>query len=200
MSIRKILNEYRTDIGDARVLITKLAAVPTLVAKEQDFLYNAVFLKTFVAWEKFLEATMVAYLLSKRGVNGGRAAKYSRPRDEQHATKMLIGTQKYVDWANQEIVIRLAKIYLVDGEPFASAFAGIHTDLIDLKTIRNSIAHISTTTSQPLDALASRLLTQTIVAAKPSQILLALTAGTAQTHFDRYLALLDSAAEVICNP
>ena len=200
MSIRKALSGYRNEITESRTLLVKLAAVPALNPKEQDFLYNAVFLKTFVAWEKFLESTVIAYLLNKRGVNGIRAAKYARPVNEEHAGKMLIGTQKYVDWANQEIVSRLARIYFVNGEPFASAFAGIYTDLVDLRTIRNSIAHISTSTSQPLDALASRLLARTIAGATPKQILLAQVAGTATTHFERYLALLDSAANVISNP
>lgn len=200
MSIRVALQGYRSDITEAKILLTKLAALPTLDANEQDFLYNASFLKTFIAWERFLESTMIGYLLSKRGVNGGRVAKYARPTNEDHAGKMLIGTQKYVDWANQEIVGRLARIYFVNGEPFASAFAGIHTDLIDLKTIRNSIAHISTTTSQPLDALASRLLARTIAGATPKQVLLVQVTGSAETHFERYLALLDSAATVICNP
>jgi hypothetical protein len=203
VSIRLTLAAYRAEIAACKTLLTKLAGHP-FSASELEFLRNAVFFRTFIAWEMLLESMMVKYLLNREGINGNRAKKYSRPKDTAHANRMLIGTQKYVDWANQEIVLRLAKIYFVNGDPFNTALSGIHTDLTDLKTIRNSIAHISTTTSQALDALASRLLGHVMVGAKPQQILLATAPAPPGaipiSFFDYYLQTLDAAANVLASP
>ena len=79
-----------------------------------------------------------------------------------HAHRILIGTQKYVDWSNPEIIRRLCNLFFDPSNPFDTYIASINTDLFDLKTIRNAAAHLTSTTSQQLDSLATRKLKRAV--------------------------------------
>jgi hypothetical protein len=110
---------------------------------------------------------------------------------------MLIGTQRYVDWANPETVVKLANLYLKDGEPFNTNLKSIQSHLSDLKTIRNSCAHLSSTTSAQLDSVASRLLGKPVSGVSVTDLLTATDPNGQQdeTILDRYLAYVDACAE-----
>jgi hypothetical protein len=88
---------------------------------------------------------------------------------------------------------------LANGEPFESVLASIHSDLLDLKTIRNAAAHVSTTTVQPLDALASRKLQRNISGIAAAAFLLSTdpTSRSGSTIFEGYTSVLDTAAQRI---
>jgi hypothetical protein len=85
---------------------------------------------------------------------------YLTPVDEDHAKQVLIGTQKYVDWSNPDIVRRLSKLYFGNINVIDSGIAPIHSDIFDLKIIRNSAAHLSSTTVSKLQGLKNRLFGQ----------------------------------------
>jgi len=125
---------------------------------EIEFLVASAFLKLFIAWEGFLETSFIAYLTGEESLDGGPLIKYANPVDETHAHKILIGTQKYVDWANNEVVNRISALYFENAEPYSTSLNSIGRDLSDLRIIRNASAHISSTTQTKLDAVASRIL------------------------------------------
>ena len=70
---------------------------------------------------------------------------------------MLIGTNRYFDYANHELVRRVVLLYFQNGYPFEPNLSAIHSDLADLRTMRNSSAHISSSTQIVLDGLAQRI-------------------------------------------
>ena len=124
----------------------------------RKFILENAFLKTFVAWEEFLEKSFIHYLMGRESLDGVNVNRHAYPIDDEHALIMIIGTKTYLDWGNPEIVRRTSDIYFENGNPFNSVIASINQELLDLRTIRNSTAHISSTTQVKLDSVASRLL------------------------------------------
>ena len=155
----------------------------------------------FIAWESFLEETFVLYLMGHRSAVGRSAVCYATPTSLQHAHSVLIGTQKFVDWANPEIVRKLAKIYFANGEPIDPVLGAIQSDLLDLKTVRNASAHLTSTTGKSLDALASRKLGRSCAKITVSDFILSTDPNSSGggSVLDSYTLVLDAGAENIAN-
>jgi hypothetical protein len=126
--------------------------------EEIEFLVTSAFLKFFIAWESFLEKSFVSYLTGEESLDGNQLVRYASPVDEKHAHRILIGTQNYVAWSNNETVNKIAGLYLENSEPYLTSLNSISRDLSDLRVIRNASAHISSSTQTKLDAVASRVL------------------------------------------
>jgi len=122
------------------------------------FIIESSFLKMFIFWEEFLEKSFLCYINSDTSLQVPPPIIYVSPQDVEHAGRMLIGTQKYVDWANQEIVKRLACLYMENGAPYKIALDSISTELSELKNIRNRAAHSSSTTNTSFLAVQRRVL------------------------------------------
>lgn len=172
-----------------------------LTKSEQAFVVESAFLRMFIAWETLLESAFIQYLLGAASGKGRIAQRHAVPQNGTHAHELLLGTQKYVDWANPEIVRTLAKLYFANGEPIGQVVASIQSDLFDLKTVRNAAAHLTNTTGHRLDAVASRRLSRTTSGISVTDFLLSLDPNvtTATTILDGYLGQLDVAAENIAN-
>ena len=162
----------------------------------QSFTVKSAFINIYVSWEYFLEQSFLGYLVGELTINGNQVQAYVQPQNTDHANKMLIGTQKYVDWSNPEIIVRLADLYFRNGDPFHTVINSIKTSLFDLKTIRNSCAHISTTTSAQLTSLASRLLNVNTTSIQVSNLMLSIdpNGNGTDTILDMYLQILDASA------
>lgn len=168
--------------------------------EEIEFLVTSAFLKLFIAWEGFLERSFVAYLTGAVSLDGNILTKYASPIDEAHAHKILIGTQKYVDWANNEIVNRIAGIYFEGADPYMTALNSIARDLSDLRIIRNASAHISSTTQIKLDAVASRVLGITATGISVSDFVTRMSnEDSTKTILQMYQLKLDITAENIAH-
>ena len=169
---------------------------------QRDFIIESSFLKFFISWENFLENSFLDFLLGEPSIRGTVILRHANPIDRSHAHKILIGTQKYVDLANPEIVRRLSKLYFDNTNPIETVISSIQTDIFDLKTIRNAAAHISSTTSHEIDALATRKLQRQCINFTVSQLILAFDPAAAvntQTFLTTYTNLLDAAADNIAN-
>lgn len=163
------------------------------------FISESSFLKIFISWESFLEDSFIKYLQGTPSINGVHPIKYASPTSIDHAQKIVIGTQKYVDWSNPEIVRKLASIFFDTGYVFNTHISSINAELMDLRTIRNAAAHLSSTTSQKLDSLSTRLLRRHCVNIKVGELIFEINPDTNNTLLDDFLSLLDIAAENIAN-
>lgn len=206
MPIGGALNTFRIEVATFNGYITRAFTQNTsgayvLSSSERAFIVDSAFLRMFIAWEVFLEEVFVRYLLGHTSTAGKGAQRLALPPNDQHAIELLIGTQKYVDWANPEIVRKLAKLVFINGDPILPIIGSIQTDLFDLKTVRNGAAHLTSTTSKQLDALASRKLGGARVNIAVSDFLSSVDPGSASgaTILAGYLALLDAAADNIAN-
>jgi hypothetical protein len=203
MSLADSLSDFRSDVDKINGYINlayEQSSAGNYIRSDQEieFLVTSAFLKLFIAWESFLEKSFVTYLTGGSSIGGTRPTKYANPIDQEHAHKLLIGTQKYVDWANNEIVNRVAVLYFENGEPFKTALDSISTDLSDLRTIRNASAHISSTTQKKLDAVASRVLGNTTTGTNVSDFIMKISLEDAsKTVLQMYQLKLDITAENI---
>lgn len=173
-----------------------------VAANLRKFINESAFLKMFVAWETFVESSFIDYLINEESILLRRPAKWATPIDRKHANQIIIGNQKYMDWSNPEIVRTVSKIFFHQGYVFDTALSAINADLMDMKTIRNSAAHLSSTTSDKLDGLATRILGTPCVNYTAYQLLFTndpRSGAAAQNVLDRYLTLVDIAAEQIAN-
>ena len=183
---------FNTDVGGAYIYSQP----------QRDFIIEASFLKVFISWENFLENSFLDFLLGEPSIRGTIITRHVTPTDRNHGHKILIGTQKYVDWANPEIVRRLSKLFFENTNPIETVISSIQTDIFDLKTVRNAAAHISSTTSHEIDALATRKLQRQCINFTVSQFILAFDPSAAvntQTFLTSYTNLLDAAADNIAN-
>ncbi|MFH1033035.1 MAG: hypothetical protein V1806_00885 [Pseudomonadota bacterium] len=136
----------------------------------------------------------ILYMLGNSSPKGGHVTRFALPQSETQAHQMIIGTQRYVDWANPDIVRKLSQIYFDNGEPINSAVSSIYTDLVDLKNIRNAAAHLSSTTSKSFYGVVSRRLGLINPGISVSDYLLSLDSSysTTTTILEHYLSLLDA--------
>ena len=122
------------------------------------FMTEAVVVRLHIAWERYLEESFLGYLMGLPSATGKRVATYLTAPSAEHARRVLVGTQKYVDWGNPEIVVRLANLYLEAGGPYSTALPAVQTDLFDLRVIRNAAAHLSSSATLELGKVALRKL------------------------------------------
>lgn len=201
MSTNDVLNQYRNSVVDARQYVSdafKQNPDGTYVYDEahRGFIIDAAIMKFFIAWETFLESIFKCYLLGERTTDGTLVATQVIARNEQHAGKLLVGINKYFDWANPEYVCSLSKLYLEENNPIDCSLKSIFSDLRDLRTIRNAAAHMTETTKKPLEGLAQRKTGRMQVGIKPYAFVLMIESGT-KTYWDYYQQILDIAAENI---
>ncbi len=200
------LSTYRVSVAEANSFIVLAFQQGddgnyTLPQNQREFIIDSAYLKLFIAWETFLETSFIQYMLGEPSILGNAITRYVQPTDEQHANSLLIGTQKYVDWSNPDIVKRLCNLHFASGNPFDTFISSIRTDLFDLKTIRNAAAHLTSTTRKQLDSLGTRKLKRPCKNLKVSDILFAVDSDSAanETILTTYLNKLDVSAEGIAN-
>ena len=148
MSLEDSYIKFETGVRFVNDLISNAHNEPVVV-NIKDFIVESAFLKMFIYWEAYLEEALIKYLSDDTGLENPLPRKYLSPIDASHAKKMIIGTQKYVDWANVEIVKRISNLYIENGAPFNVSLSSIQNSLNDLKIIRNNTAHTSSTTIEP---------------------------------------------------
>jgi hypothetical protein len=202
MSLSISLNRYRAEVTKANDFINNAHKVNQngyfIVPKiERDFITSASFLVFFMAWEKFLEESTIKFMRGRKTISGNSIIRYVKPTSDDHAHLLLRGTNKYVDWSNPNIVKRLANLVFAAGNPINSVLSSVESDVSDLKTIRNAAAHLSSTTSRQLDALATRKLRTPCININVAELILHADPDAVLpdvTLFDSYKTLLDAAA------
>lgn len=204
MSLTQSLAAFRTGMAQASNMVSAAhrldaAGQSLFSAAEREVITVAALLHSFKAWEGFLEVAFSKYLIGRPSIEGRRPKKFAKPKDLASAQSMIIGVMKYFDYANHENVKRMSKIYFQNGEPFDNNLSAITTDLSDLRVMRNSAAHISSTTQAALEALAQRLFTVPQPNITLYDLLLRIdpTSPTGETIFASYQRKLDVTAELI---
>lgn len=196
-----LLIDFRNGMALSRRLIaaahvTDATGAYLWAEADRQIVVEAAFLRVFIAWETIQESAFIEFMMGSPSAAGNVVQCFVQPRDKSHATKVLIGVGRFVDWSTPDPVRKLAGNFLVNGEPFESVLASIHSDLTDLKTIRNAAAHLTSTTAQPLDGLASRKLQRAVSGISAATLLLSPdpTSTSGSTIFESYALMLDAAA------
>lgn len=196
--LRESFDFVERTIADAHV--TDSAGVFIHPLGFRSFIVEAAVVKLFVAWERYLEQSFLSYLMGFPSTRGTVVVKYLTAPTLEHTAKILVGTQKYVDWGNPEILVRLAGLHFEPADPFSVVIPNLLSDLFDLRAIRHAAAHLSTTTSAQLDAVALRRLKRPSVDATVYHLVTAEDPSAAPlTVLQSFRVQLSSAAEAIAN-
>lgn len=162
----------------------------------------AAFLNLFIAWERFIESAICDFMMGESTLGGAVPIRYVNPTNREHSDKIILHTMRYFDCANHDNVRKVANLYFQNGFPFETAMNSINVDLADLRTIRNSCAHISSTTKYALEGLASRILGRPRPGISVYDLLLSIdprVQGNATTVYASYRDKLLAAASLIAN-
>ncbi|MBP2563684.1 hypothetical protein J2766_000243 [Agrobacterium tumefaciens] len=145
-----IANAHRTDAAGANIF----------PQRDREQITVAAFLNLFIAWEEFIEAAFGDFMMGEATVGGNQPVKFVSPPTRDHSTGMVIHTHRFFDFAHHDNVRKLASLYFQGGYPFEPTLSSITAELQDLKTIRNSCAHMSSSTRRALESLAGRIMAQ----------------------------------------
>ena len=128
--------------------------------RDREQITAAAFLNQFVAWEEFIESALADFMTGEAGVSGRVPTRFVSPSDREHSLRMIVHTHKYFNYSNHEGVRKLAGLYFEYGHPFETSLRSIDAQLGELRVIRNACAHLSSTTTRALEAVAGRIFGQ----------------------------------------
>lgn len=162
MPLADMLTAFRAEITQCDDLIARVHAVDAagnaiLPLLDRKQITVAAFLNMFIAWETFLESAFAAYMTGEATTTGRLPVRYVSPPNTDAAKAMVIGAQRYFDYGNHENVKKVARMFFQNGDPFEPHISSLIGDLADLRTMRNSSAHVTSTTQTALESLAVRL-------------------------------------------
>ena len=117
------------------------------------------------------------------------------------ARKLVIGINRYFDYANHQNIVKMVNQYFASGYPYEPHLSAIHSDLNDLRTMRNASAHISTTTQAALEALFLRIFGAPSAGINLYNLLTSIDprSGIGATVFETYKIKLLVTADLISN-
>lgn len=161
---------------------------------------EAIFFRAFRAYENFLEDVFVLYTLEKPTLRGTVSKSYIQAENFNHARELLRSGKRFLDWTNPETVIERAETFVKGGGTIKSVVASAKQDLLDMKAVRNHIAHNSEESRAPFEKLIRRVRgTTPIRPLLPGDHLLAQVQGgpSGRYYLDYYLDRLSEIAEAI---
>ena len=199
---KKIFNSFNYQITKSFSLIKSMEGVGStkinskLQIKQAEF-YEIVelsFIKIFIAWEQFLEAIFIRHLVSR---GNSRVKSYINAKSLNHAYQIVKENRPYPDWTNRDTVLRKANLFLKNGEPYKTTLNSISSDLEDIKTIRNSIVHMSNNSQEKLKSLIRSSLSMSPSGISAGKFLLNIKNKPGENYIEHYSNILISAAKDI---
>ena len=159
---------------------------------------EAVYFRLFRAFENYLEDVFVLYVMQARSIRGKTYASYLRPKNYAHARELLRSGKPFLDWANPEVVIERSEIYIQSGGPIKATLSSVTNDLLDMKAIRNHIAHNSEESRSTFHRRVRRT-RGTLPPARysPAEHLLAQNGSSGVYFLEYYMQRLSNVADLI---
>lgn len=164
-----------------------------------EMIIELAFLRSFLAWERFLEESFILYLLGKKSPTGFKPKRYVLPKNYKHALEISSADASYADWTSTEIVIKRAERFFNRGDPYASSLKIRTAKFNDVRTLRNAIAHSSIYSRDRFRKLVRRELTYYPAGLTPGGFLnTGLPALKSRSFLEDYLdIILESAKDII---
>lgn len=108
-----------------------------------NLIVETAFLRSFMAWEVFLEETFIRYMLGESAPSGFAPTRFMFPRDSSHAKDFIFNNRGYGDWSDPVSVASRARMIFEQGEPYSDSLMSSVNSLSNMKVIRNAVAHWS---------------------------------------------------------
>lgn len=196
--IRFVLEELKLEVQRSNQL---LAAVRTrgLPFFQVEQIAELSYLKSYLAWETFLEESFIRLLQGAHTLSGRQAPRHANPISLDHARNLLIGLEKggrYSDWTRRSKVTDRANLLFKDGKPFVGPLQAAARDLDDMAMLRDCIAHRSEFVRKNFGKVVQRRLG---VAQRmhPGRFLLRTRPGTTENHLEFFSHMIIVVAEQV---
>lgn len=159
--IRRLKDSERLSNAGNRWLTYSFPAPPRFTVRHRDYLAEMAFLKSYIAWELFLEESFVLYLLGKTAPSGVRPYRTIVPSTRDVAEKIFIPESKsFADWTVTDFILRRAeKCFKKGTDPYSVPLKRYDNALKEIKSIRNAIAHASLSSQEKFKQVARDRLT-----------------------------------------
>lgn len=109
-----------------------------------ELLAESLFFAAYRSFEGFFREIFILYCLEKQSSKPPKVKSFLKPKNFEHAEKMIKSSMEYLDWTRTEHIINRAEMYLDhDGHPVKLPITTHQQQLKNFKKIRNHIAHNS---------------------------------------------------------
>jgi hypothetical protein len=157
--LKHTLKDCRATLRDCRTFAASAhawslpGAVPRISKKERDWITEHTFLRAFLALEAFLEESFVLYAAGRKPPRGRPPNRLTLPPSREVAEEWVIPEgRRYASWAADHVSSR-AERFFRNGQPFTAILRGNQNALSDARTIRNAIAHDSSSAQEKFENL-----------------------------------------------
>ena len=160
-SLRASLNVFVRSVNESRRLavdahawaLPKAGTKRPMISKaRRDSMVELAFLRSFLAWETFLEESFVLYLSGQKPPRGRAPTRYAFPPSLNDATDWVVPErQDYATWTEPSRIARRAERFFRGGSPFAPVLRSHQSVLDDSRFLRNAIAHASAPAQQKFE-------------------------------------------------
>lgn len=196
--LSNVLKEIERQIDSSQNLITKVrnSGMPRI---QVEIIVELAFLRIFIAWENFLEESFIRYLVGAKSPFGYSPKRFVNPPTMKIAINLVLAEREYIRWNSASEVITRSEIYFRNGEPYKNVLQGAITDLDEMNTIRNRIAHKSATSKKKFNNFVRRKFGYGKRGMTPGRLLLTLISPpTSRTTFlDHYVGIIKAASRMI---
>jgi len=147
-------NQTRFSSGPGR------PAAGSLSRRQLCLTTEGIFFAAYRAFEGLVQDVFLLYCQGKPTLGGKRPHSYLNPKDFKHAEELIQSSMRVLDWTAPDELVRRSELYLKDGYPVKNVLTANRAVLLDMKRIRNHIAHNSReSASQYLKVLRAVLAT-----------------------------------------
>ena len=202
------LLRYRTAIfartAKAKELLNGFLPAPSESESDDkmaDAVFEALFLRQFVEYERDLESLFLHYLTGGASLGGEVAPTYLSVADEELARSIVQRGWRFLSWSNPEAIRDTAKTYLKEGWPINEMMIAKGQDLADCRRIRNRICHNSGEAQTEFDVVQRNLFrTERNFSISPGQVLRVRSARLKKFHIEHYLDAIKDTLIAILDP
>lgn len=133
-------------IDKIRVKTENLFKQGRISLRDIHILYEALFLKTQVEFENFIEGLFIGLLINGKGYKSSRKSISPRIQVNSHkvAREVIYGVRKkYIDWLPYDRTLGLSELFFKNGKPFNELDRSDLDFINKSHIIRNVVAHQS---------------------------------------------------------
>jgi len=133
--------------------------VPKFSVQHKELVIELAFLRSFLAWEAFLEESFVLYLLGKKPPKGSPPKRYASPPTREIAHQLAAEGRDFADWTAAAKVSERAERFFEGGKPFSPVLNSRQYRFEQMKTVRNAIVHSSLFSEESFKRVVRGILT-----------------------------------------
>ena len=190
--LAKVKKQFGVALGDCRALYRHCL---NPVATHSDAGVEAAFLQMYKAWEALLEDCTLAFLCGRLRCDGRVVSCEARMTSEEIARVFLYQDRPFIEWTDIDRTVDRWNRMFTQPNLLDSAVRAAKTELRQMSTIRNAIAHSSPASVNKFRTLVQNQFGGNPTITRPAMFLVsAYPVDPTRTFFDRYADILDVAS------